>query len=156
MGERPRHWDTGARDEAYAELKHPADLFVEIWGEDLSALFGNALFALYDQMVELEGLGAERTETIEVCGPDSEETLRSLLSEALYIFAAEGFVANAARLDVRTASEGPLQVTAHLWGETLDRRRHTLLAEVKAVTYHQLTVGRTAEGGWRATVLFDV
>jgi len=47
-------------------------------------------------------------------------------------------------------------VTAHLDGETLDRRRHTLLTEVKAVTYHQLAVETVPEGGWRATLLFDV
>ena len=52
--------------------------------------------------------------------------------------------------------DGRVQVTAHLHGETIDKRRHTLLTEVKAVTYHRLTVDRTPEGGWRATVLFDV
>ncbi|MBN1319789.1 MAG: archease [Thermoleophilia bacterium] len=156
MGERPKRWDPGARNEAYAELEHPADLFVEVWGRDLPDLFENALFALYDQMAELEGFRIERAVTIEVSGPDPEETLRSLLSEALYRFATEGFVATRAELDVKAAPEGPVWVTAHLHGETIDRRRHTLLTEVKAVTYHRLTVERNPEGGWRATVLFDV
>jgi len=156
MGEQPRRWDPGARGEAYAELEHPADLFVEVWGGDLPALFENALFALYDQMAELEGFGSERAETIEVSGQNPEEALRSLLSEGLYRFAAEGFVAARAELDVSTAPDGAVRVTAHLHGETIDKRRHTLLTEVKAVTYHRLAVERTPEGGWRATVLFDV
>ncbi len=156
MGEQPRRWDPGARDEAYAELGHPADLFVEVWGEDLPALFENALFALYDQMAELEGFGTERAETIEVSGQSPEVALRSLLAEALYRFATEGFVAARAELDVSAAPEGRVRATARLHGETIDRRRHTLLAEVKAVTYHRLAIERAPEGGWRATVLFDV
>ena len=39
----------------YEELDHPADLFLEITGQDLPTLFENALFALYDQVAELEG-----------------------------------------------------------------------------------------------------
>ena len=61
-----------------------------------------------------------------------------------------------AEVDVQTTSPDQVQVTARLDGETLDRERHTLLSEVKAVTYHQLTVERVPEGGWRASVLFDV
>ena len=156
MADEPRHWDPDGRDELYSDLGHPADVFVEIWGEDLPKLFENALFTLYDQLAELQGFGTGREETITVTGPGAEDALRSLLSEALYLFETEGFVAARADVDVETMSTNEVQVTAHLDGETLDRARHTLLSEVKAVTYHQLTVERAPEGGWRATVLFDV
>ena len=33
--------------------------------------------------------------------------------------------------------------------------QHEILHEIKAVTYHQIEVGRTADG-WQATVVFDV
>lgn len=159
MAEGPRNtgrWDPGTRSEVYTELEHPADLWVEVWGDDLRTLFENALFALYDQMAELEGFGTERRETIHAEGSSAEEALRSLLSEALYRFSTEGFVAAKADLDVGTTPSGGVRVTARLDGETIDSRRHTLLSEVKAVTYHQLEVERSPEGGWRATVLFDV
>ena len=156
MVEEPRHWDPDRRDEVYSDLDHPADVFVEIWGEDLPELFENALFALYDQVAELQGFGTGREETITVTGPSAADALRSLLSEALYLFETEGFVAARAEVDVQTTSPDQVQVTARLDGETLDRERHTLLSEVKAVTYHQLAVERAPEGGWRASVLFDV
>jgi SHS2 domain-containing protein len=148
-------WDPEGRDSVYKELDHPADLLVEVWGSDLPELFENALFALYDQMAELEGFEIERSETIEVRGSSPEEALRSLLSEALYRFATEGFVAASAKIDVHATPSGEVQVKADLHGETIDRERHTLASEVKAVTYHKLAVERVPEG-WRATVLFDV
>jgi len=148
-------WDPAARVSAYGELDHPADVFLEVWGEDLPALFENALFALYDQLAELEGFAIEREETIAVSAPSEAEALRALLSEALYRFGTEGFVA--VRADVTIDDlEQEVRVTAHLEGETLDKRRHTLLTEVKAVTYHRLAVDVVPEGGWRATLLLDV
>lgn len=156
MAEEPRHWDPDSRDEIYTELDHPADVFVEIGGKDLPELFENALFALYDQVAELEGFGTGREETITVKGPDAAGALRSLLAEALYLFETERFVAARAKVDIQTTSSGEVQATARLDGETLDRERHTLLSEVKAVTYHQLAVEEAPEGGWRASVLFDV
>jgi SHS2 domain-containing protein len=152
----PKRWEPGRRAEAYSELEHPADLFVEVWGKDLPALFENALFALYDQVAELEGFDTDHRETITVDEADPATALRALLSEALYRFSAEGFVAARAKIGVQTTAAGRIQVAAHLEGEIIDRHRHTLLAEVKAVTYHQLTVKEVPEGGWRATVLFDV
>ncbi len=148
-------WKPVDRDKVYAELDHAADVFVEVWGDDLPKLFENALFALYDQLAELEGFTAEYEKTITVRAPTNAEALRALLSEALYRFETEGFVAVTARIAVDTEGN-EVQATAHLRGETLDRHRHTLLKEVKAVTYHQLAVDVIPEGGWRATLLFDV
>ena len=52
--------------------------------------------------------------------------------------------------------EGEVDVVADLKGDILSRERHTVLSEVKAVTYHQLKAEQLPDGDWRATVLFDV
>jgi SHS2 domain-containing protein len=154
--EKPNHWEPSRRDEVYTDLDHPADVLLEIWGRDLPGLFENALFALYDQLAELEGFESVRQETIEVRASTPADALRSLLSEALYRFATEGFVAARAEIDVQTTAAGEVEVKAGLHGENLDKRRHRLITEVKAVTYHRLTVEQSPEGSWRATVLLDV
>jgi SHS2 domain-containing protein len=156
MADEPRRWEPGDRDKVYAELQHPADLFLEIWGRDLPALFENALFALYDQLAELEGFESRRKETITVQASSPGDALRALLSEALYHFATDGFVAARAEVNVQTPAADEVRVDADLHGENVDKRRHTLLTEIKAVTYHQLSVETVPEGGWRATVLLDV
>lgn len=181
MGKAPRNWASRDRAKVYAELDHPADLFLEIMGSDLPTLFENALFALYDQVAVLAGFEAQRELTITVREASPPDALRALLVEALYRLDTEGFVAVGAEVNVDAAvgpgdgeetgrsggagdgrsggaGGGPedLRVTARLWGENADKRCHALLTEVKAVTYHQLAVARTPGGGWRATVLFDV
>lgn len=156
MAEGPKRWQASRRTEAYKELDHPADVFLEVWGRDLPELFENALFALYDQLAELEGFKVEHAETIAVQAPGNSEALHALLSEALYRFYTKGFVAVQARITAERTIDGMVDVTARLEGETLDRRRHTLLSEVKAVTYHQLAVEVVPDGSWRATLLLDV
>jgi SHS2 domain-containing protein len=142
---------------AYVQLEHAADVFLEIWGQDLTTLFRNALFALYDQLVRHEGIEEREKITVEAEAPTLSEALRSLLSEALFHFSAEGFVAARAEVTVEPRDgTTTVRAAAQLSGEKLDRERHILLTEVKAVTYHRLTVEETDEGGWRATVLLDV
>jgi len=48
-----------------------------------------------------------------------------------------------------------MRLKALLRGETYDPARHRIKQEIKAVTYHQAAVEKTA-AGWRARVVFDV
>ncbi len=148
-------WKSAERADAYGELEHPADIFLEIYGRDLPGLFENALFALYDQLALLEDFETTSHRHIEVQGPSVSDALRALLSEALYKFETEAFVAVHAKVRVDKQADR-VKVSVDLGGDILNHEYHTVLSEVKAVTYHQLTAEELPEGGWRATVLFDV
>ncbi len=155
MAEPLERWDPLRRAEAYSELEHPSDLFLEIHGRDLPELFENGLFAFYDQVAQIEEVAARRELTLRVREPGLDEALRSLLAEALYRFDTEGFVAAGGEVTVERLPPARWCLLARLWGDNADRERHTLLREVKAVTYHCLTVGESG-GGWKATVLLDI
>ena len=155
MTESYERWVAARRAQAYTELEHPSDLFLEIRGRDVPELVENALFALYDQIADLEGFEPRQAQTLEVTAARLDHALRSLLSEALYRFDTDGFVAADGEVAVSGEPEGPWHLTARLWGENADRTRHTLQREVKAVTYHRLSASRTNDG-WLATILFDL
>jgi SHS2 domain-containing protein len=150
-------WDLGRRASAYTELEHPSDLFLEIRGEHPRELLENALFAFYDQIAELDGFEPRLEVTLDARGEGLDDALRALLSEALFRADTEGFVAAGGRvaIDEDDDSPGPWRVSARLWGENADRARHSLLREVKAVTYHRLAVSHSGNG-WSATVLLDL
>ncbi len=150
-----KRWIPADREQAYSELEHPADILLEVYGRDLASLFENALFALYDQLAQLEDFDITARRQVKAEGSSVSEALRALLSEALYMFETESFIAARAKARVVTNPDGHVEVSANLGGEILDRERHTVLSEVKAVTYHQLQAEELPEGGWRATVLFD-
>jgi SHS2 domain-containing protein len=166
-------WVSRERVGVYQELEHPADLLLQITGPDLAALFENALFAFYDQVAELGGFRADSEVVITVWGASPSDGLRELLNEALFRFETERFVAVGAQVTIESTTfregtepaegkgwadprVGAVTAVARLWGENATRDRHTLGAEIKAVTYHRLALERTPDGTYRVTVLFDV
>jgi SHS2 domain-containing protein len=101
-----KRWDPAGRASAYTELEHPADLFLEIRGGDPAELLEHALFAFYDQIADIEGFEARRELTLRVRAARLDEALRSLLSEALYLFDTEGFVAAGGEVTIESGLEG--------------------------------------------------
>lgn len=148
-------WDGWDAREVYRELEHPADRFLEVWAPDLEGLLVRALYALYTTMVEPRAVVARDTLRLHAEGIDPSELLRAVLAEALYRFDAGGFVAAGATARVAQDVQG-WSGDVDLAGETLDRSRHTTLSEVKAVTYHRLSVRPDDGSGWHATFILDL
>jgi SHS2 domain-containing protein len=83
-----------------------------------------------------------------------EIALIKLLDEVVYYKDAEGLFVRATEVSVRHNGDRWI-VEATLEGEPIDRQRHELTGDVKAVTVHRLEVRHTA-AGWEATVILDV
>ena len=81
---------------------------------------------------------------------EREYLLFDWLRALLYHFDAEHLVFGRFKVEV-----GPEDLTGRAWGEPLDRDRHTLGNEVKALTYHELKVEPTPTG-WLAEIIVDI
>ena len=134
--------------ERYVLIDHTADMMVRAFGRTLEECFANAAYALFDQTVDLSGVGTEEEVELRVSGIDDEDRLFSFLSELLFMEDADNLILR--EFDV--SFEGD-KVVCLARGETLDRSRHRLKSEVKAVTYHMMDVDRETPS---VTVLFDV
>ena len=136
---------TGRR---YETLEHAADVMIRCTGETLEECFENAAYAMYDQIVDADRIGHSIEREIRVSGEDDEERLYSFLSELLFITDCDSLVFNS----FRVSFDGK-DVVCRACGEPLDIRKHHARAEIKAVTYHMLSVDRDAPS---VTVIFDV
>gem|GEM_PF-171688 len=132
----------------YELIDHTADLMVKAYGETLEECFANAGYALFDQTVDLSGIEPIRTFEAEAFGDGYEDLLYAFLSELLFLEDCEGFIM--CELDVRF---GGGKVMCKGRGEVLDRNKHRIKSEIKAVTYHMLSVD---PGEPSVTVIFDV
>jgi SHS2 domain-containing protein len=137
--------------EPFRVLEHTADVGFEAWGATREEVFSNAARALEDLMVDLASIESRREVPIEVEGEDAPSLLVNWLSQILYLFDAEGWVFR--DFDIRRLEDRSLEAVAR--GEPFDRARHAVKLQVKAITYHQLALGQTAEG-WRARVYVDI
>jgi SHS2 domain-containing protein len=135
----------------YETFEHTADLGLRIRAADLNALFAEAAEALFAVIVDdLGTVVALQKVDVELTGTDREYLLFDWLKELLYRFDAEHLLFS--RFEVHLSDKG-LFGTA--WGEPLERDRHALAHEVKAITYHGLRVEKTADG-WLAEVIVDI
>jgi SHS2 domain-containing protein len=130
---------------------HTADLGLRIQAADLDTLFVEAAEALFTAVVEdLATVRPAQRIDVQLEGTDREYLLFDWLRELLYHFDAEHLLFGKFEAHVR---EGGL--TAAAWGEPLDRTRHNLEHEVKAITYHGLRVEKIGDG-WEAEVIVDI
>jgi protein archease len=135
----------------YEFFEHTADLGLRIRADEPEAIFTDAARALTNAIVEnpesIQSL--ERTE-LTIVGEELALVLFDWLNELLYRFEVDHRVYG--KFAVRLHAEG---LEASVWGEPLDRDRHSLAHEVKAITYHELKFVREHKG-WLAEVIVDI
>ncbi|MGD9877686.1 archease [Desulfococcus sp.] len=141
------------RTMTYQIIDHPADFGLEVTAADLASLFADTVLALFDVVAEIRESGAANSETlvVQVSGDDWPDLMVNWLREVLYQWTGEDrFV-----VKVEILSLSAFVLSARLHYETFDPVRHTVLQEIKAVTYHQIRVAPSS-GGWTARVVFDI
>jgi len=135
----------------FETFDHTADLGLRIRAADLNTLFAESALALFSTFVEdLPSVKPRDTLMIAIPGTQLDFLLFDWLRELLYRFDAEHRLFSKFEVFV---DEYGLKATA--WGEPLDRERHQLGHEVKAITYHELKVVPDGEG-WLAEIIVDI
>jgi len=131
----------------FQEIEHTADWAFRVHGHDLAALFTNAARGIF----ELQGtagsyeIGVVRM--IAVSGLDRESLLVNWLNELLYL--QETQHETYSRFEILEISDTYLRARVH------GRPHRPESKLIKAVTFHNLRVGRDADG-WEATIVVDV
>jgi SHS2 domain-containing protein len=134
----------------FREFEHTGDRGIELTAPTRVELFRRAVVALASLLVEVAGAAATEQRLIVVEAENDADLMHDLLTELLQIFMVEGFIWCDASVE---EADRALRVTVH--GEPFDPTRHAFHGEIKAVTYHQLTVEKSPDG-WRARIILDV
>ena len=132
----------------YETLEHTADILVRCTGDTLEKCFESAAYALFDQMIDIRSVESKMRYRFEVHGDNKEDRLFALLSELLFIMDSESVVMGT--FNVTFAGN---KVICEAYGEPLDIGKHKPKAEIKAITYHMMSVNENEPS---VTVLFDV
>mgnify|MGYP001142147628 FL=1 len=142
----------------YKLFDHTADIGVEIFGRTKKVLFANAACALFDILIQTTdnkskiGKGTKGQQKIRtVAGTDMADLLVNFLRELLYLFNGEALIVE----DCHIQECSNQRLVAKLLVEPYSKEKYSTKMELKAVTYHGLSVERI-KNGWRARVIFDV
>lgn len=134
----------------FETVEHTADVGIVAYGRDLPELFANAARGMLHFMISPEQVRAVSPRPLVVEADDLEGLLVAWLNELLVVLNGDGFLP----AEFRVSAVTPRRVEATLEGEPVDPQRHHFRLDVKAATYHALSVKQN--NGWEARILFDV
>ncbi|MDX2445634.1 MAG: archease [Desulfobacterales bacterium] len=135
---------------SYEAIDHTADFGLRVFGDNPIDLFQNSAMALMDQVVETASLPPQKEIRLSIKGNDWPDLMVNWLREILYLWSGKALLTRSVQIQSITEKS----LSSHVWVDLFSPQRHTLISEIKAVTYHQIQV--LDRGGlWEATVIFD-
>ena len=137
----------------YEFLEHTADIRVRVLGTTITELFQNAAEALFSILVN-HAAKKNTHISIELKASSYEELLVNWLNELLSRFYADKFLSAGYPVVIEN-SQNDYILRAKLEGEIIDFSEHAIKDEVKAATYHGLSITKHADR-LSAEVVFDV
>jgi SHS2 domain-containing protein len=129
-----------------------ADIAFEATSPTIDGLFEDCAEALSDIMVDPRTLRPRVTKKFSVTANDLDTLLYDFLTEMIITKDVDSLLF--AEVSVKVA-ESRKSLTASAKGEPIDRQRHILRNDVKAVTMHMFGVSHVGKT-WKATVVLDI
>jgi SHS2 domain-containing protein len=129
-----------------------ADIAFEASSDTIDGLFESCAIALTDVMVARETLVARMTRNISLTSEDMDRLLYDFLTELIVAKDVDSLLFK--EYEVEVSPDGK-SLSAVARGETIDRERHALRNDVKAVTMHLFGIKHEGEI-WKATIVLDI
>jgi SHS2 domain-containing protein len=133
----------------YELIDHTADVGVKAYGKTVAEAFAHAAVAMFDIITDESTIGSVGEYDIVLEAPDREQLLVDWLSKLLYLNDAEDLVFG--RFEVTITGN---RLSARIFGEKYDTKKHKMGVEIKAVTYHMVQVNE--KDPIFVQVLFDI
>ncbi len=132
-----------------------ADVAFKAWGSSLEEVFLSAARATMNVMVEnLDAIEPQSRQQIHIAYETQENLLFNFLQEIIFYKDAEELLLLPENLFIKH-HDNRYELFAKMYGEKLDRKKHHLNVDVKAVTMHLFGVSQM-EGGWESMVVLDI
>ncbi|MDA4125719.1 MAG: archease [Thaumarchaeota archaeon] len=129
-----------------------ADIAFEAESNTVNGLFESCAMALTDIMVDQKTLRGRMTKEISLKSDALDRLLYDFLTELIVMKDVESLLFSEFHVEVSGAGS---ELAAVAKGEPIDRVRHALRNDVKAVTMHMFGVWEE-RGKWKATVVVDI
>lgn len=127
-----------------------ADVAVEVWANTIEELFCDSALAITEVMVETATVEPRIEKGISLSSNSLDMLLYDFLSEIVYLKDAQSLLFS--KFDVKIDG---LYLEAKLFGENIDREKHNLRIDVKAVTLYRFKL-YYEDKFWRAEFVLDI
>jgi len=131
-----------------------ADIAIEAYGKNLNELFENTALAIFDETANLKKIEEKEKKIIKINSDKIENLLYDFLSEILFLKDTHSIIFKKSKVNI-LEKDKKFQLTAELYGELIDRNKHELRNDIKAITLHMFKIEKTKDG-YKDLVVVDV
>ncbi len=134
-----------------------ADVAFEAEGKTLEELFEACALATTNVMVRnMDSIEPFVSKDIKVQADSEEGLLYKFLDEIIFLKDARQLIFGKFQIKITRVLNKQFELRARVIGEKIDKKKHDLIVDVKAVTYHEFKVEKTKQGDWKANVILDI
>lgn len=134
----------------YEIIDHTADIGIKVMGNTLSNVIEKSIMALSALMIGKIKIIGKEERRFNIEEENIEIALVRILEEILYLFENKRFVVSRCKVDKKKNN-----YKINLKGKLYNKEEIKEATEIKAVTYHKLSV-KQLNNHWVATVIFDI
>jgi SHS2 domain-containing protein len=135
----------------WEHFPHQADIGVRGLAATLEQAFEQAALALTAVITDPAEVAAKEKLQLTCMAPNAELLLVDWLNSLIFEMATRNMLFS--RFEVHIEGNN---LTAQVWGETLEVERHHPAVEIKGATYTSLKVAKQPDGIWLAQCVVDV
>ncbi len=133
-----------------------ADMGIIAKGNTLEEVFKECAKGLMNLMVDISKVDKKIIKTIQLKNNDLYSLLYDFLTELLIIVDSENIVFSDFDIKI-TKKENEYYLIAKCYGEPLNKNKHEIKEEVKAITYHKMEIKKeNKEDGYIIKVIVDL
>lgn len=121
-------------------LEHTADIYVASYGKTIGEAFENAATAMFEVMTDIKTVESKLEESVLVTGRDELELLYNWLELLIVNFETKNKLYSKFKILTLKKKSGVFSLTAKIWGENFDPKKHVQKVGVKAITYHRMEI----------------
>jgi len=123
---------------SYKVLDHATDAFIEVTASSLTEAFKVAGDSVVDTILDNSKIEEKKERNIVVKGKDLNYLLYNWLEDLIYLIITEGFAIK--KLDITLEKNEEYTISAQIFGEDIDIKKHGFKVEIKSPTFHEMDI----------------
>ena len=123
---------------SYKTLEHATDAIIEVTADNLNDAFKTAGISVIETILDISKVEEKENKKIVVEGKDLKYLLYNWLEEIIILTITEGFAGK--RLQIEMSEDEKWKITAKIFGENIDLKKHEFKVEIKSPTFHDMRI----------------
>ena len=123
---------------SYKTLEHATDAIIEVTADNLKDAFKTAGISVIETILDISKVEEKENKKIVVEGKDLKYLLYNWLEEIIILTITEGFAGK--RIQVEMSEDDKWIITAEIFGENIDLKKHGFKVEIKSPTFHDMRI----------------